>query len=421
MSNGPIVVNLPSPYKKQREAIWAKERFTFIEGSTKSGKTAGCLMWQAEQVLTGPPDSLHWWVAPSFTQAKIAYGRAKRDFEGLYVKALGSPEFKLEFKGGRYWQFRSGENYDSLYGEEVTSAVIDEASRMREDAWTAVRSTVTSTRGPIRVIGNVAGKGNWFYRLSRRAEAGEPNYAFHKLTAQDAVDAGVMEQAELDQAKRDLPEPVFLELYFCIAADDALNPFGNEALTDAFVEDLVAGPPVVFGIDLARKQDYTVIIGIDTAGNVAFFDRFQLPWNEAYERIQRSVGRRPVLVDATGIGDPISNELRMRGMAVTPYLFSANSKQDLMEGLRIGFSDRAIKHNIPILRAELDVFEYSHSQSGRVTYSAPSGGTDDAVMALSLAWLHGVSKGLIRRDGIAGSGMRARRGIRRQDRAKFYD
>src|SRR5699024_6151182 len=115
-----IAVDLPAPYKKQQDAIWAPERYSLIEGSTKSGKTAGCLMWQAQQLLEGPPNSLHWWIAPTFQQAKIAYRRAKRDFDGLYIKALGSPEFRLEFKGDRVWQFRSGENYDSLYGEETT-------------------------------------------------------------------------------------------------------------------------------------------------------------------------------------------------------------------------------------------------------------------------------------------------------------
>ena len=417
-----IAVDLPAPYKKQEDAIWAPERYSLIEGSTKSGKTAGCLMWQAQQLLEGPPNSLHWWIAPTFQQAKIAYRRAKRDFDGLYIKALGSPEFRLEFKGDRVWQFRSGENYDSLYGEETTSIVLDEASRMREDAWTAARSTVTTTEGPIRAIGNVAGKGNWFYKMCRRAEAGEPNYAYHKLTARDAVDAGVMSQEELDQARRDLPEPVFLELYFCEPADDALNPFGNEALDAAYYETgLLKGAPVVFGVDLARKQDFTVVLGIDKIGNVSYYDRFQLPWNEAYDRIKKGVGKKPVLIDATGIGDPISTELRNRGLNITPYIFSTESKQHLMEGLRIAFSDRAVKHDLPQLRAELDVFEYHHTPSGRVVYKAPEGSTDDGVMALSLAWMHGISLGLIRRKGSVVSSMQPTSGTRRRSRARYYD
>ena len=38
--------------------------------------------------------------------------------------------------------------------------MIDEASRMKEDAWTAIQSTLTATRGPVRIIGNVKGEKN---------------------------------------------------------------------------------------------------------------------------------------------------------------------------------------------------------------------------------------------------------------------
>jgi hypothetical protein len=31
---------------------------------------------------------------------------------------------------------------------------------MKEDAWTAIQSTLTATRGPVRIIGNVKGKKN---------------------------------------------------------------------------------------------------------------------------------------------------------------------------------------------------------------------------------------------------------------------
>ena len=40
---------------------------------------------------------------------------------------------------------------------------------MKEDAWIAIQSTLTATRVPVRIIGNVKGKKNWFYLLARRA------------------------------------------------------------------------------------------------------------------------------------------------------------------------------------------------------------------------------------------------------------
>ncbi|WP_177236910.1 hypothetical protein [Bradyrhizobium sp. Rc3b] len=74
----------------------------------------------------------------------------------------------------RVLRFKSAEKPDNLYREDVWACVMDEASRMREEAFHAVRSTLTATRGPIHIIGNVKGRKNWFYIGCRKAEAKEP-------------------------------------------------------------------------------------------------------------------------------------------------------------------------------------------------------------------------------------------------------
>jgi hypothetical protein len=63
--------------------------------------------------------------------------------------------------------FKSGEKPDNLYGEDVWAVVVDEASRTREEAYWALRSTLTATGGPIRIIGNVKGRKNCFYAKSK--------------------------------------------------------------------------------------------------------------------------------------------------------------------------------------------------------------------------------------------------------------
>jgi hypothetical protein len=45
--------------------------------------------------------------------------------------------------GGTMW-FKSGDKPDSLYGEDVAAAVIDEATRCKEEVFHAVRSTLTA-------------------------------------------------------------------------------------------------------------------------------------------------------------------------------------------------------------------------------------------------------------------------------------
>ena len=47
-------LQVPQPYPKQHEAIADPKRICVIEASTKSGKTAGCLVWILQQAWNGP-------------------------------------------------------------------------------------------------------------------------------------------------------------------------------------------------------------------------------------------------------------------------------------------------------------------------------------------------------------------------------
>jgi len=288
---------------------------------------------------------------------------------------------------GALLSFKSGEKADNLYGEDVYSCVIDEATRLREESWHAVRSTMTATRGPLRIIGNVKGRKNWAYILARRAEIGEKDWHYAKLTAYDAADAGVIEMSEIEQAKSMLPERVFKELYLAEPSDDGGNPFGQQAILDCIAPlfaPLSPRPPSVFGIDLAKSVDYTVVIGLDNEGRVSIFDRFQLPWEETCRRLSNHIGYTPALVDSTGVGDPIVEKLQRELPNVTGFNFSSSSKQKLMEGLSLAIQTQAIYYPEGAIVSELDAFSYEYTRTG-VRYSAPSGLHDDCVMALGLA------------------------------------
>ena len=177
---------------------------------------------------------------------------------------------------GAIMSFKSGEKTDNLYGEDVWAAVMDEASRMRKEAFYAVRSTLTATCGPIRIIGNVKGRKTWFYLGCRKAEAGEVGHSYHKIIATDAVAAGFFPQKELDDARRAAPDAVFRELYLCEPPDNGGNPFGLSFIRQNIIP-LSNKAPVVFGDDLAKSVDWTVIHGLDEDGTTCSHTRFQKP------------------------------------------------------------------------------------------------------------------------------------------------
>jgi len=373
----------PQLYPKQRAAFFCPARYSLVEASTKSGKTVGCMAWLIEQALQGGPGKHYWWVAPVYIQSKIAF-RRMRDGLPSEIYLANESELTLRLINGATIWCRSGEKPDHLYGEDVYAAVIDEASRLREEAWHAVRSTLTATRGPVRIVGNVKGRRNWFWRLCRRAEAGEPDMEYHRITADDAVSAGVIERDEIESARRDLPEHVFRELYYAEASDDAGNPFGLDAIRQC-VGPLSSDPPAYWGWDLAKSVDWTVGIGLDEHGRVARLVRFQQPWQETIQSILAEAGSAPALVDSTGVGDPIVEALqREGGPNFEGYRFSTESKQRLMEGLAVAIQRREVSYPDGPIVAELEQFEYAYSRTG-VRYSAPEGMHDDCVCALALA------------------------------------
>jgi hypothetical protein len=392
----------PSLYPKQQAAIFGGDRYGIIEGSTKCGKTVGCLAWLLEQAMAGREAQSFWWVAPVYPQAKIAFRRLKR---GLPVTLFDSNESELTVTlvNGAVIAFRSAEKPDNLYGEDVHAAVLDEATRMREEAWHAVRTTLTATRGPLRIIGNVKGRRNWAYKLARRAEAGEPQWAYAKLTADDAIEANVVDAAEIDEARSQLPEAVFRELYYAEPADDTGNPFGATFLAACLLPDASAwgswvgpGTPVVWGWDLAKSVDWTVGVGLTNEGDVCRLERFQRPWQETMQAVRHHTGDVPALVDSTGVGDAVLEQLQrpivdghptFTGRNFEGQKFTATSKQQLMEQLAIAVQHNHIRFPDGILYTELMQFEYVYTRTG-TRYDAPEGAHDDCVDALALAVSH---------------------------------
>jgi len=374
----------PPLYPKQDAAIFTPERYAITEATTKSGKTVGCIVWLTDQAMTNGGEGRNfWWVAPVYPQAKIAYRRLKRSASECGITANES-ELSIRLPNGSVIWFKSGEKPDNLYGEDVYAAVIDEASRLREEAWHAVRSTLTHTKGPLRIIGNVKGRRNWFYKLARKAESGEPGMAYAKITATDAVEAGILDGAEIQDAKAQLPAAVFAELYMAEPSDDEGNPFGIEAIA-ACVRPLSDADPVAWGIDLAKSQDWTVLIALDAHGNTCRFERYQAPWQDTIRRIRESVGMIPALVDSTGVGDPVLEALQEGGRDnFKGFKFSAASKQQLMEGLAVAIQQQGVGYPEGPISSELESFEYQYTRTG-VHYSAPEGVHDDCVCALALA------------------------------------
>ena len=386
----------PPLYPKQLDAIYDPHRYSLIEASTKAGKTSGCIAWIVEQALAGQPGWNYWWVAPVSDQALIAFRRMMRSLPADVYTANISLKTITLINGTVIW-FKSGDKPNSLYGEDVYAVVLDEASRMKEDAYIAVRTTLTYTQGPVRIIGNVRGRKNWFFRMARQAERAKllslpSEMGYHKIVAADAVAAGVLDQKEIDDARGQMPEQWFRELYYAEPSDDGGNPFGIQHIEACTRKALSKKPSKSWGWDFGKKRDYTVGIGLDEDGDVAEFERHVgVPWGETMNLVISKSRGKPTLADSTGLGDPLVEQIqRMLGQEpgaeglFQGYTFTVASKQKLMEGLAVSVQSRTVGFPEGVIVQEMEQFEFEFTRTG-VRYSAPEGFHDDCVCALALA------------------------------------
>lgn len=367
----------------QKKILYSKARFTVTKGATKIGKTFPHLFWLFEKAHEeAKPGSNYWWVAPIYAQAKIAFNRMRRVAVELGYRINESELFIETDYDSRIW-FKSADKPDSLYGEDVFAVVFDEFTRAKEAAWSAIRSTLTHTRGPCKFIGNSKGKKNWGHKLWLKAKAGEPGYEAFKVTAYDAVEAGILDLEEVEQAKRDLPELAFRELYLAEDLDDQANPFGIQAIQNC-IKPISTKPAVCFGVDLAKSVDWTVILGLDEDNNICHFDRFQADWTTTTRKVIETIGYKPANIDSTGVGDPIFELVSKQCSGAVSFKFTSTSKQQLMERLAVSIQKGTISVLEGTMQDELEQFEYQYSKTG-VKYSAPDGMHDDTVVSLALA------------------------------------
>lgn len=381
-------------YPKQAAIVDDPARFTVTEASPKAGKTMSHIEWWLDRgSKRGFGNS--WWVATVSSVANIAFRRTLARLRGYldsghgpirisdpYPFIANKSERFIEAFGVTFW-FKSADEPDTLYGDDVYDAVGDEITRWKEAAWEALYTTLVATRGHAKLIGNVKGRKNFAYRLARKAEAGEPNWAYHKLTAWDAIQGGVIDKEVVEQARRDLTPERFAELFEATAASDEGNPFGIDIIHRQSIASLAEGPVVAWGWDLAKSVDWTVGIGLNASGQVARLERFQRSWADT-ERVIIDDVNAFALIDSTGVGDPVVESMQMENHHIEGFKFSPSSKQQILEGLAAALHRGEVWPVAGWLTNELEAIEYEYTRTG-VRYAAPEGMHDDGVMALALA------------------------------------
>jgi hypothetical protein len=149
-------------------------------------------------------------------------------------------------------EFRSADNSESLRGEGVHAAVIDEAAYWSQESFVSVWTTLTRTRGKLRIISTPKGR-NWFFDQwakgwfeDQREE--NPEYWSYQLPTECNP---TVPRESLVEAQRQLPDDVYRQEYLAEFLKDSAGVFRHiidcEASTE--LDGPEQGASYVMGID----------------------------------------------------------------------------------------------------------------------------------------------------------------------------
>lgn len=390
MTAATLSITLPALHIGQRRVAEDTSRFRVLACGRRWGKTR---LGSALCVQTALNGGRAWWVAPSYPVATVGWRLIRRLAGQIPGAELRQVDRMAILPGGGEIQVRSADNPDSLRGEGLDFAVLDECAFMREEAWLeALRPALSDRQGRAMFISTPKGH-NWFWRLWQRCQDDQQHeWRGWQLPTSDNP---YIVDAEIEAARASLPERVYRQEYLAEFIDDAGGVFrGVAAVSTLDVAEPSPGAQYVYGIDWAFSNDYTAVCVLDaTTMQQVYLDRYNgVDYTLQRERIRSLAMRYPPTVmmsEANSMGRPNNEQLRAAGLPVRDFVTSSASKAAIVEGLA-GAIERAAVTLLadPVQIAELQAYEGQRTTSGAVRYSAPDGLHDDTVIALALA-VHG--------------------------------
>jgi phage FluMu gp28-like protein len=366
-------IAIPELHEKQQQINDCEARFRVVMCGRRFGKSE---LAQIEIIYEAIKGNSVAYITPTYQLAKTFFNKLVKTIPFENNKS----DLTIQFPNDGSVMFFTGERLDNLRGRKFHLVIIDEASFIPnlEDGWlNSIRPTLTDYKGRALFISTPKGK-NYFYSLFMKS--GENDWQSFKYTTYDNP---YIDSNEIDDARTQLPNAVFEQEYLANAMENAANPFGSNHINEC-IKPISALPVAYYGIDLAKSYDWTVIIGLDINGNVAHYQRFQKDWLQTKQTILQLEKTKPIVIDSTGVGDAITEDLQKHFNTMIGFKYTASSKQQLMEALASAIHQKEIGFPNNEIKSELDIFEYQYTSTG-VRYNAPTGFHDDCVNALALA------------------------------------
>lgn len=375
-----------TPHEKQEEMINCDANPIVACAGRRGGKTKWAGYEATKKALEG--DQEIWVVAPNYDLTKLVINEILQNvgklFDGKGFNYRKKPNPTIEMDNGSVIRAKSVESPKSMLGSSTDLIIVDEAAIIDKEIYDQYLEPTTIDRnGRIILISTPRGQ-NWFYDLW--VGAGDGQFHFTSL------DNPYFPKERYESLKKSKPKKIFAQEYEAKFVSDAGAVFRgiNEIVGDG-VKQPEEGKGYIMGVDLGKQDDFSACVVMDRIDHkVVWVDRFnELDYNIQKKRIinlAEKYNSAKVIIDHSGIGDPIVDDLK-RHLYLEPLsLHSIKNKQQLIEKLSIFIEQKMIE--IPphdVLLKELKQYGYNMTTRGYRKYSAPKGKHDDTVIALALA------------------------------------
>ncbi len=385
-------------HEAQKTILRAKGQVITIAAGRRFGKSEAMAIDSLFYAFKHP-QTIQFIIAPTYDQSTVIFETmlkflSKSPWQGLIEKVKYSPYPTLKFLHNSEIHARSADKYHNLRGRKAHRVILDEAAFIKDEAvYEVIEPMLADYNGQMIKISTPYGK-NHFWETYMKGLEGVPGYISFQFpsSANPYISHEFLEAKKSEYGESSLRWRIEYLAEF-VDEQDLVFPWH---LIDAIVEDYQIpifkkdNSVYYMGVDVAKYEDWTVIIVLNQDGKLVYFERFnRKPWSYVVNRIadvQKQYNAQGY-IDATGVGDPIWEALTEKGVVyLEPFKFNSQSKQQIIDTLRGKMENKEIViPRIPELIDELRYFEYEMRPTGTMKLEARYGYHDDCVMALALA------------------------------------
>lgn len=338
----------------------------------------------------------YFYFLPTYNQArKVIWNGA--DSEGFrfldhfpkeIIKNINETDMRITLTNGSMIQLVGADNIDRIIGTNPVGVVFSEYSLMKPEVWDLVSPILTENGGWAVFVYTPRGQ-NHAYQLLRMAQS---NQRWH-VEILPVSKTHAVKEADLLEQKATMSDALYKQEYECDFTENASAVFKNVHSRTYPLSDYKHNDNGMYqiGVDLAKANDETVITPIDlTTFKVGPQDAFnQIDYTLQKAKIEGAFYRYnkpPIVMDSTGVGQPIVDDLLNKGINIVPYMFTYNSRNELLVNLQILLEQNTIKiPDDPALIEQLEAAVWDLTSNGRTRITVPEDKHDDRMMSLALA------------------------------------